>query len=56
MYIYPTDMHPDEWDAYRSAIRASKATYRERQQYENIVGNKHKMGKSSWSTSTPMTM
>ena len=25
VYMYPTDMHPDEWDAYRSAIRASKS-------------------------------
>ena len=25
VYMYSTDMHPDEWDAYRSAFRASKA-------------------------------
>ncbi|RVX11055.1 hypothetical protein CK203_013319 [Vitis vinifera] len=26
VYIYPTNMHPDERDAYRSAVRASKAS------------------------------
>ncbi|RVW62897.1 hypothetical protein CK203_059779 [Vitis vinifera] len=25
VYMYPADMHPDERDAYRSAVRASKA-------------------------------
>ena len=26
VYIYPTDMHPNEHDAYRFAVRASKVT------------------------------
>ncbi|RVX18459.1 hypothetical protein CK203_006548 [Vitis vinifera] len=44
VYMYPTDMHPDERDAYRSAVRASKASEWEREQYENIVGSKRKTG------------
>ncbi|RVW92586.1 hypothetical protein CK203_039385 [Vitis vinifera] len=50
VYMYPADMHPDEWDAYQSAVRASKASEWEREQYENIVGSKRKMGESSQST------
>ncbi|RVX16879.1 hypothetical protein CK203_003292 [Vitis vinifera] len=42
VYMYPTDMHPDERDAYRSAVRASKASNWEREQHENIVGSKRK--------------
>ena len=56
MYMYPTDMYPNEWDANRFAVHASKATEWECQQYENIVGNKCKTGKSSRSTGTPMTI
>ncbi|RVW49071.1 hypothetical protein CK203_111714 [Vitis vinifera] len=41
------DMHPDERDAYRSAVRASKASNWEREQHENIVGSKRKSGESS---------
>ena len=37
VYMYPTYMHPNEWDAYRSTVHASKATKCEHQQYENIV-------------------
>ncbi|RVW41905.1 hypothetical protein CK203_081561 [Vitis vinifera] len=44
VYMYPADMHPDERDAYRSAVRASKASEWEREQYENIVGSKRKQG------------
>ncbi|KAL6316825.1 hypothetical protein AAG906_021125 [Vitis piasezkii] len=47
VYMYPTDMHPDERDAYRSAVRASKASNWEREQHENIVGSKRKSGESS---------
>ncbi|RVW92711.1 hypothetical protein CK203_041643 [Vitis vinifera] len=47
VYMYQTDMHPDERDAYRSAVRASKASEWEREQYENIVGSKRKTGESS---------
>ncbi|RVW52179.1 hypothetical protein CK203_077811 [Vitis vinifera] len=46
VYMYPTDMHPDERDAYRSAVRASKASNWEREQHENIVGSKRKSGES----------
>ncbi|RVW99219.1 hypothetical protein CK203_018977 [Vitis vinifera] len=44
VYMYPADMHPDERDAYRSAVRASKASEWEHEQYENIVGSKRKTG------------
>ncbi|KAL6316429.1 hypothetical protein AAG906_018132 [Vitis piasezkii] len=56
VYMYPTDMHPDERDAYRSAVRASKASEWEREQHENIVGRKRKTGESSRSTGTPTMM
>ncbi|KAL6345175.1 hypothetical protein AAG906_013659 [Vitis piasezkii] len=54
VYMYPTDMHPDERDAYRSAVRASKASNWEREQHENIVGSKRKSGESS--AGIPSTM
>ena len=54
VYMYPTDMHPDEWDAYRSAVRASKSSEWEHEQHENIVGSKRKSGESS--TGIPSTM
>ncbi|RVW95339.1 hypothetical protein CK203_034151 [Vitis vinifera] len=54
VYMYPTDMHPDERDAYRSAVRASKSSNWEREQHENIVGSKRKSGESS--TGIPSTM
>eukprot|EP00261_Vitis_vinifera_P035252 XP_019076495.1 PREDICTED: uncharacterized protein LOC100853850 [Vitis vinifera] len=54
VYMYPTDMHPDERDAYRSVVRASKASNWEREQHENIVGSKRKSGESS--TGIPLTM
>ena len=47
VYMYPADMHPDERDAYRSVVRASKASNWEREQHENIVGSKRKSGESS---------
>ncbi|RVW78540.1 hypothetical protein CK203_049801 [Vitis vinifera] len=47
VYMYPIDMHPDERDAYRSAVRASKASNWEREQHENIVGSKRKSVESS---------
>ena len=47
-------MHPDERDAYRSAVRALKASNWEREQHENIVGSKRKSGESS--TGIPSTM
>ena len=54
VYMYPTDMHPDERDAYRSVVRASKASDWECEQHENIVGSKRKPGESS--TGIPSTM
>ena len=54
VYMYSTNMHPDEWDAYRYAVCASKAFNWEREQHENIVGTKHKPGE--FSTSIPSTM
>ncbi|RVX01126.1 hypothetical protein CK203_022736 [Vitis vinifera] len=54
VYMYPTDMHPDEQDAYRSTVRASKASNWEREQHENIVGSKRKSRESS--TGIPSTM
>ena len=54
VYMYPTDMNPDERDAYRSAVRASKASNWEREQHENIVGSKRKTGE--YSTSIPSMM
>ena len=47
VYMYPTDMHPDERDAYQSVVRASKASNWEREQHENIVGSKRKLEESS---------
>ncbi|RVW97721.1 hypothetical protein CK203_028114 [Vitis vinifera] len=54
VYMYPTDMHPDEQDAYRSAVCASKASNWEREQHENIVGSKRKSGESSTGISSTM--
>ena len=56
VYMYLTDMHPHEWDEYRSTVHASKATKWEHQHYENIVGSNRKMGQSSQPTGTPTTM
>ena len=50
VYMYPTDMHPDERDAYRYAVRASKPSDWEREQHENIVGSKRKPGVFYWYT------
>ncbi|RVW94894.1 hypothetical protein CK203_034577 [Vitis vinifera] len=48
------NMHPDERDAYQSAVHALKASNWEREQHENIVGSRRKPGESS--TGTPSTM
>ena len=56
LYMYTTYMHPNERDAYRFAIRASKASEWEPQQHENIVRSKRKTGKPSRSTGTPTMM
>ncbi|RVW83982.1 Retrovirus-related Pol polyprotein from transposon TNT 1-94 [Vitis vinifera] len=47
-YCSPIEnMHPNERDAYRSTVHASKASDWEREQHENIVGSKHKTRESS---------
>ena len=46
VYMYLADMHPDERDAYRYAVRASTVTEWECQQYKNNVGSKRKTGES----------
>ena len=56
VYMYPTDMHLDERDAYRFAVCASKASNWEREQHENIVESKRKTRESSRSTGIPPTM
>ncbi|RVW17564.1 hypothetical protein CK203_083461 [Vitis vinifera] len=56
VHMYPTYMHLDEHDAYRFAVCASKSIEWERQQYENIVKSKHKIGESSRPIGTSMTM
>ena len=50
VYMYPADMHPDERDAYRSIVSASKASNWEREQHENIVGSKRIPGVFYWYT------
>ena len=36
VYMYPTDMHPDEWDAYQIAVCASKVTEWDQQQMKHL--------------------
>ena len=43
VYMYPVDMHPDE---YREAIRASKASECNRDQVVGFMRGKRKIGKS----------
>ena len=46
VYMYPADMHPDERDEYREAVRASKASEWNREQAEGFMRDKRKIGKS----------
>ena len=46
VYMYPDDMHPNERDEYREAVRASKASERNREHAERFMRNKRKIGKS----------
>ena len=46
VYMYPADMHPDERDEYREAVRASKASEWNREQAEGFMRGKRKIGKS----------
>ena len=49
VYMYPVDMHSNEWDGYQEIVHASNATEWERQQYEIVVRSKHK----TWELSHP---
>ena len=45
-HMYPADMHPDERDEYREAVRASKAIEWNRDQVAGFMRGKRKIGKS----------
>ena len=45
MYMYLADLHPDERDEYREAVRASKASEWNREQAEGFMRGKRKIGK-----------
>ena len=45
VYMYLVDMHPNERDEYRKAVRASKASEWNREQVEGFMRNKRKIGK-----------
>ena len=44
VYMYPTDMHPNEWHAYRETVQASKVVEWNRQQEGHFVKSKRKTG------------
>ena len=46
MHMYSADMHPDERDEYREAVRASKASEWNRNQVVGFMRGKRKIGKS----------
>ena len=46
VHMYPADMHPDERDEYREAVRASKASEWNRDQVAGFMRGKRKIGKS----------
>ena len=46
VYMYPANMHPDERDEYREAVRASKASEWNREQVAGFMRGKRKIGKS----------
>ena len=46
VYMYPADMHPNERDEYREAVRASKSSEWNREQVEGLMRGKRKIGKS----------
>ena len=56
VYMYPTDMHPDEQDAYRAVVQASKAIEWDQQQDETFMGSKHKTGELSHLSDAPRPM
>ena len=46
VYMYLADMHPDERDEYREAVRASKASEWNRDQAVGFMRGKRKLSKS----------
>ena len=46
VHMYPVDMHPDERDEYREAVRASKASEWNRDQVVRFMRDKRKISKS----------
>ena len=46
VHMYPIDMHPDERDEYREAVRVSKASEWNRDQVAGFMRGKIKIGKS----------
>ena len=46
VYMYPANMHPDERDEYREAVRASKASEWNREQVVGFMRGKRNIGKS----------
>ena len=46
VYMYPANMHPNERDEYREAVRVSKASKWNREQVERFMRGKRKIGKS----------
>ena len=46
VYMYPTNMHPDERDKYREAVRTSKSSEWNREQVAGFMRDKRKIGKS----------
>ena len=46
VHMYPVDMHPDERDEYREAVRASKASEWNRDQVAGFMRGKRKISKS----------
>ena len=46
VHMYPADMHPDERDKYREAVRASKASEWNRDQVAGFMRGERKIGKS----------
>ena len=46
VHMYLADMHPDERDEYREAVRASKASEWNRDQVAGFMRGKKKIGKS----------
>ena len=46
VYMHPADMHPDERDEYREAVRASKASEWNREHVKGFMRGQRKIGKS----------